>query len=151
MLSLFKKKKKRFTAQCELSKAPIDKESAYLVTTAQIISSRKFWDNVMTEPETMSYTTAFFKTGDEVAANMRKMIFKKYGGQDKPWIIADSQMHLFDIDQTKAKTLANEWFEKEGDFVPEESKSSISDLGEEQFQSIQQYATQEAGRTHVKI
>ena len=72
--NLFGKKKKKFRAQCELSKMPVEKESAYLVTTAQIISSKKFWDNVMTEPDTMSYTKAFFKSGDQVATNMRHMI-----------------------------------------------------------------------------
>ena len=150
MLGLFKKKKKKFTAQCELSKMPVEKESAYLVTTAQIISSRKFWDNVMTEPDTMTYTTAFFKNGDEVAANMRQMIFNKYGNQDKAWIVADSQMHLFDVDQSKAKSLADEWFDKEGNFVSEEFQNSLATLGDEAIAELKAYATKEAGRRIVE-
>lgn len=151
MLGLFKKKKKKFTAQCELSKMPLDKESAYLVTTAQIISSKKFWDNVMTEPETMSYTTAFFKSGDQVAANMRKMIFNKYGSKEKAWIVADSEMHLFDIDESKAKSLADKWFDEEGKFVPEESENSLTALGETTVEELKVYATEEAGRKLVKV
>ena len=40
---------------------------------------------------------------------MRKMIFNKYGATDKPWIISDAQVHLFDVDESKAKSLADEW------------------------------------------
>ena len=151
MLNLFKSKKKKFRAQCELSKTPIEKESAYLVTTAEIISSKNFWDNVMTEPDTMTYTTAYFKYGDQVAANMRQMIFNKYGTLDKPWIISDSQIHLFDIDESKAKLMADEWFEKEGDFVPEESKSSLDNLGENTVEELRVYAVKEAGRKMVQL
>ena len=151
MLGLFKKKKKKFVAQCEISKMPVEKESAYLVTTAQIISSRKFWDNVMTHPDTMSYTTAFFKSGDEVAANMRKMIFNKYGAKDKPWIVADSEMHMFEVDQSKAKSLADQWFDSEGNFTPDESLNSLSELGEAAVEELKAYATQEAGRKLVKV
>ncbi|MCR9248948.1 MAG: hypothetical protein NXI20_00935 [bacterium] len=151
MLNLFKSKKKKFRAQCELSKTPLEKESAYMVTTAQIISSKKFWDNVMTEPDTMTYTTAYFKSGDEVAANMRQMIFNKYGAQDKPWIVADSQMHLFDVDQGKAKSLADEWFDKEGQYAPEESKTSLANLGENAVEELRVYAVKEAGRKMVQL
>lgn len=150
MLGLFKKKKKKFTAQCSLSKMPVEKESAYLVTTAQIISSKKFWDNVMTEPDTMTYTQAFFKNGDEVAANMRQMIFNKFGAQDKTWIVADSEMHLFDIDKDKAKSLADEYFDKEGNFTPEESTNSLASLGEATIEELKTYATKEAGRKIVE-
>ena len=150
MLGLFKKKKKKFTAQCELSKMPLEKESAYMVTTAQIISSKKFWDNKMTEPETISYTTAFFKNGDEVAANMRQMIFNKYGNQDKAWIVADSEMHMFDVDQSKAKELADQWFDNEGNFTSEEVQNSLSSLGDKTIEELKNYATKEAGRRIVE-
>ena len=149
MFNLFKKKKKKFSAQCELSKTPLEKESAYLVTTAQIISSKKFWDNIMTEPDTMTYTTAFFKSGDEVSANMRQMIFNKYGGKDKNWIVADSQMHLFDVDQSKAKSLADQWWENEGAF--ELTEATLEDLGSNNFEEFKQYAVKEAGRKMVKL
>ena len=104
----------------------------------------------MTEPETISYTTAFFKNGDEVAANMRQMIFNKYGNQDKAWIIADSEMHMFDVDQSKAKSLADQWFESEGKFSPEEVKNSLSDLGVETIEELKTYAIHEAGRKIVE-
>jgi hypothetical protein len=149
MFSFLSKKKNQFKAQCSLSKQPLDKESSYLVTTAEIISSRKFWDNIMTEPDTMSYTEAYFKSGDSTAANIRNMIFKKYSQQEKAWVISDAQLHLFDVDQAQAKNLADQWWESQGAFVPEESLSSLSALGDSAFEEIKKYATTEAGRSHV--
>ncbi|MEQ9306790.1 MAG: hypothetical protein RJQ14_22940, partial [Marinoscillum sp.] len=82
MFNLFNKsKKKKFRASCDLSGNVLDRESAYVLSTVQIISSQKFWDNIMTEPETLTYTEAHFKSGDQTAANIRNMIFKKYSNE----------------------------------------------------------------------
>lgn len=150
MFNLFSKKKK-FKASCDLSRTPIDKESAYMVTTAQIISSKKFWDNIMTEPETMTYTEAHFKKGDKMATNMRNMIFKKYANSDKAWIISDSQVHLFDIDLSESKELANKWWDSEGNEIPVHVTSSVSEMDDARFDEIKDYAINNAGRNHVKM
>lgn len=144
-------KKKKFTANCDLSRTPLDRESAYVLTTAQIISSRKFWDNIMTEPETMTYTEAHFRTGDKTAANIRNMIFKKYAGRDKAWVISDSQIHLFDVNLSQAKELANNWWDSQGHEIPEFVVSSISEMDDEEFEEIKKYAIQDAGRKQVKL
>jgi hypothetical protein len=148
---LFGKKKKEFKAQCQLSKMPLDKESSYLITTAQIISSKKFWDNKMTEPETMSYTEAHFKNGDQTAGHIRKMIFEKFSKEDKPWLISDSQLHLFDVDVEKAKMMAAEWWEKEGDFIPEGTDQSLKLMDQEVFEEHKIYAINEAGRHLIAV
>lgn len=145
----FLSKKKKFQAQCELSKVPLQRESSYIVTTAQVISSKKFWDNIMTEPDTMSYTEAHFKSADPTAKNIRTMIFKKYSTNDKPWVISDSQLHLFEVNEMEAKAAAEKWWDSEGTLVPEDYKSSLKVLGEQAFNEIQAYAIMEAGKSRV--
>ena len=151
MFNLFSKKKKKFSATCDLSRTPLDKASAYVVSTAQIISSRKFWDNIMTEPETMTYTEAYFKSGDKTATNIRTMIFKKYANEDKAWVISDAQIHLFDIDLDESKKLGDQWWDSEGNEVPDHLRSSISSMDESEFESLQNYAIHDAGKHLVKF
>ena len=151
MLNLFKKnKKKGFRASCDLSRQPLDKSSSYLITTAELISSRKFWDTKMTEPDTMTYTVAHFKSGDQTATNIRKMIFDKYSKEDKHWVVSDAEMHLFDdVDHTIAKERADQWWDQEGQFVPDDATNSLERLGKDTFEEIRSYAVMEAGKRHV--
>lgn len=150
MINLFKKnKKKAFKAHCELSRQPLERASSYLITTAELISSKKFWDNKMTEPDTMTYTVAHFKSGDQTAMNIRKMIFEKYSREDKHWVVSDSEMHLFDqIDQDKAKERADKWWDSKGTYV-NGSANSLENLGPDVFEEIKSYAIMEAGRAQV--
>jgi hypothetical protein len=53
---LGKEKKKELKARCPITKEAIEKGYGYLITTADVVSSRKYWDMIMTEPETLSYT-----------------------------------------------------------------------------------------------
>lgn len=147
--SLFGKKKKAFKAQCGISKEPVENGYGYLLTTAQLVSSKKFWDNIMTEPETMSYTVQHFKGNDEMATKMRHMIFEKYSTVDKPWIISDSYIHLFEIDKAESRKNAQQWWEKEGQFTPEATGTAEDMLEKDDFKSIQHYAVMEAGRERV--
>ena len=150
MLNLFKRnKKKEFKAHCDLSRQPLDKASSYLLTTADIISSKKFWDNKMTEPDTMTYTVAHFKSGDETATNIRKMIWEKYSREDKTWVISDAELHLFDIDQSKAKAMADEWWDNKGLYTPENGHKTLGDLGEDVIEDLKSYAIMEAGKSQV--
>jgi hypothetical protein len=149
MFSFLKSKKKSFKANCQLSNMPLDKESAYLITTADVIRSKKFWDNKMTEPDTMTYTEAHFKSGDKTATTIRGMIFKKYSAEDKPWIISDAHLHLFDINELEAKRMADEWWESKGMTVPSEAKESLSILKAEEFEALKEYAVMVAGKSLV--
>ncbi|MEM9325000.1 MAG: hypothetical protein AAGA85_05070 [Bacteroidota bacterium] len=149
MFNLFGKKKKEFRANCELSKEPLEKGRGYVITTAQLISSRKFWDNKMTEPETMSYTVSHFKSGDKTSTHMREMIFNKYSNNDKPWLISESYGHLFDINENEARDFAQQWWDQEGNFVPDGADQSLTELGDGAFQEIKMYAVMEAGKSRV--
>lgn len=151
MFKFLTKKKNKFKAQCALSKQPVERESSYIVSTAQVISSKKFWDNIMTEPDTMSYTEAYFKNGDSTAMNIRGMIFKKYSQEDKAWLISDAQLHLFDVDHSEAKALAEQWWDAEGAFSSEEIKTSLTKLGDEKFEEFKSYAITKAGKSHVTV
>jgi hypothetical protein len=150
MFNLFSKKKK-FKASCDLSGAPLEKESAYLVSTAQIIASKKFWDNIMTEPDTMTYTEAYFKTGDANATNIRGMIFNRYAGKDKHWIISDAHLHLFDIDEQTSKSIADQWWDSEGNEVPADFTQSLANMDQTTFGEFKSYAIEEAGRRMVTL
>lgn len=151
MFNLFGKSKKRFKASCDLSGDVLERESAYLLSTAQVISSRKFWDSKMTEPETMTYTEAHFKSGDQTATNIRNMIFKKYSSEDKAWVISDAHLHLFDIDESVAKELANQWWDSEGKETPQGVENSLSGLQENEFDNYRNYAVNEAGKRMVQV
>lgn len=144
--TLFGKKKKALKAQCPITKERIDAGYGYMLTTAQVIASRKYWDMVMTEPETLSYTVSHFKN-QHTGTQMRSMIFEKYSSITKPWIISDSCINLFeDIDRQIAKEHAKKWWEQEGNYQPETS-SDASD--HDSFKRWKDYAILEAGRMKV--
>ncbi len=149
--SLFGKKKKSFNAQCAISKEPVEAGYGYLLSTAEVISSKKFWDNIMIEPETMAYTISHFKEKDSMATRMRGMIFDKHSSVDKPWIISDSIIHLFDIDKSSARQNAQQWWESEGQFVPSNLQSATEELGQDGFAKAKSYAVMEAGKERVEM
>lgn len=146
---LFGKKKPTFKATCDISKEPIEKGFGYLLTTSEVVTSKKFWDNVMTEPETMSYTISHFKNKDNTATQMRSMIFDKHSTVEKPWMVSDSYIHLFDIDKKDAREKANQWWEHEGDFTPSNCGSASEMMADDEYESIKRYAIMEAGRERV--
>ncbi len=146
--SLFGKKKKEFRASCRITKEPLEKGYGYLLTTSQIVSSKKYWDLVMTEPETLSYTVSHFKN-QATGTQMRSMIFEKYASVDRPWIISDSVINYFEVDKNTAKENAKKWWELEGNFVPNNTGAAGATLDPMTFQTWKNYAILEAGRERV--
>lgn len=146
--SLFGKKKKEFRASCKITKEPLEKGYGYLLTTSQIVSSKKYWDLVMTEPETLSYTVSHFKN-QTTGTQMRSMIFEKYASIDKPWIISDSVINYFEVDKSTAKENAKKWWELEGNYQPSNTGSAGNTLDPHTFQTWKNYAILEAGRERV--
>jgi hypothetical protein len=144
----FGPKKKAFKVVCQITKEPIDPGFGYLLTTAEVISSKRYWDLVMTEPETLSYTISHFKNQPS-GTQMRSMIFEKYATVAKPWIVSESIINYFDIDKGKAKQLARNWWENEGNFTPEHTGPAAGNLDEKTFNDFKQYAILEAGRSKV--
>ena len=147
--SLFGKKKKEFRASCRITKEPLEKGYGYLLTTSQIVSSKKYWDLVMTEPETLSYTVSHFKNQTS-GTQMRSMIFEKYASIDRPWIISDSVINYFEVDKNAAKENARKWWELEGNFLPINTGTAGQTLDPQTFQTWKNYAILEAGREKAK-
>jgi hypothetical protein len=145
LLNLFGKKKREFKAFCNITREPLESGFGYLLTTAQVISSKKYWDLVMTEPETLSYTISHFNNQPS-GTQMRNMIFEKYASVAKPWMISDSVINYFEIDKNEARSNAKKWWETEGNFTPETSGPAVQKLDNNTFNSLKDYAVLEAGR-----
>lgn len=147
--SLFAKKKPALKAQCPITKESIDAGFGYMLTTAEVVASRKYWDMIMTEPETMSYTISHFKNQSN-GTQMRNMIFEKYSTMQKPWMVSDSCISLFEgVDKKEARERAKRWWESQGAFVPDQSGSANQVLDTTTFNNWKDYAVLEAGRSRV--
>ena len=146
--TLFGKKKKEFKATCPITKEPLEKGFGYLLTTSQIVASKKYWDLIMTEPETLSYTVSHFKNQGS-GTQMRSMIFEKYASIERPWIVSDSVIGYFDVDRNAAKENAKKWWELEGNYKPNNTGAAGSMLDPQTFQTWKNYAILEAGRERV--
>ena len=102
----------------------------------------------MTEPETMSYTVSHFKN-QESGTHMRSLIFEKYSSIEKPWMISDSCINLFEVDKANARAYAKKWWETDGAFSPINSGTALENLDPSNYQSLKDYAVLEAGRSRV--
>ncbi|HEY8511833.1 MAG TPA: hypothetical protein VIL31_07740 [Cyclobacteriaceae bacterium] len=142
-------KKKELKARCPITREQIDRGFGYLLTTAEVVTSRKYWDMVMTEPETMSYTISHFRN-DEQGTRMRSLIFEKYSSIPHPWMISDTCINLFEgVDRERAKHFARLWWEQDGEFVPENSGPALEMLDPKSYQDWKDYAILEAGRSRI--
>ena len=148
---LLGKKKPELKARCPITREPIESGYGYLLTTSQVVSSKKYWDMVMTEPETMSYTVSHFKNVSS-GTQMRNMIFEKYSSIDKPWMVSDSCINLFEgIDKTQARENAKRWWQNDGKYIPEQSGAAVQSLDAQTYQSWKDYAVLEAGRNRIVL
>jgi hypothetical protein len=148
---LLGKKKPELKARCPITREPIENGFGYLLTTSQIVSSRKYWDMIMTEPETMSYTVSHFKNVSS-GTQMRNMIFEKYSSVDKPWMISDSCINLFEnIDKKAARENAKKWWANGGQFTPEQSGPASAAVDSKTYQDWRDYAVLEAGRNRIVL
>jgi hypothetical protein len=147
--AIFGKKKKSFKASCNITKEPIENGFGYLLTTAQIVTSKKYWDMVMTEPETMSYTISHFNN-QSAGTQMRAMIFEKYASVNKPWIISDSIINYFEVNKEEAKANAKKWWETEGSFAPTNAGPADQILNSVEYSSSKEYAILEAGSKKIR-
>jgi hypothetical protein len=150
LLNMFSKKKKEFKAFCNITREPLESGFGYLLTTAQVISSKKYWDLIMTEPETLSYTISHFNN-QPGGTQMRNMIFEKYASVAKPWMISDSIINYFEVDKAEARNNAKRWWESEGNFSPETSGPASTSLDHSTFNALKDYAVLEAGRNRIAV
>ena len=148
---LLGKKKPELKARCPITREQIENGFGYLLTTAQVVASKKYWDMVMTEPETLSYSVSHFKN-QESGTRMRSLIFEKYSSIEKPWMISDSCINLFDnIDRQSAKAMAKKWWESAGSFIPDNTGPALEALEPSTYKQLKDYAVLEAGRTRVAL
>jgi hypothetical protein len=148
---LLGKKKPELKARCPITKEPIESGFGYLLTTAQVVTSKKYWDMVMTEPETMSYSVSHFKN-EPTGTQMRSMIFEKYSSVAKAWMVSDSRINLFEsVDKKQARELARKWWENNGQFEPTDSGPAVQALDTSSFNDWKNYAVLEAGRSRVLL
>jgi hypothetical protein len=148
---LLGKKKPELKARCPITKEQIENGFGYLLTTAQVIASKKYWDMIMTEPETLSYSVSHFKN-QQSGTQMRNLIFEKYSTIEKPWMISDSCINLFEnIDRSSAKELAKKWWASQGHFAPENSGPAVAALEPQAFKTWKDYAILEAGRSRIAL
>ncbi len=147
---LLGKKKKAKNAKCPITKEAIEEGYGYMLTTSQVVSSKKYWDMVMTEPETLSYTMSHFKN-QESGTRMRSLIFEKYSSIEEAWVVSDSCISLFEeINKDKAKEEAKKWWQTAGSYSPSHSGKALEQLDPKQYESFKEYAILEAGRERIR-
>jgi hypothetical protein len=143
--SLFGKKKKEIRAICPITKEPIEKGFGYLLTTAEVVCSKRFWDMVMTEPETLAYTQQHFSNNSN-GTQMRSLIFEKKATVMHPWIVSDSIISIFDVDKQEARDRVKKWWESQGSYSPDNVGPAAEKLDGKAFTDWKNYAILEAGR-----
>ncbi len=148
---LLGKKKKAKKAKCPITKEAIEEGFGYMLTTSQVVSSKKYWDMIMTEPETLSYTMSHFKN-QESGTRMRSLIFEKYSSIEDAWVVSDSCISLFEeINKEKAKEAAKKWWQTDGNYAPEDAGKAFEQLDPKEYESFKEYAILEAGRNRIKV
>jgi hypothetical protein len=148
ILNLFKSKKKR-TALCALTNTPLQEGEGALVTTAEVIVSKKFWESIMTEPEAMAYTINYFKNNDANAIMMRQAIFSKYADRSEPWIVSEDCLQTYGIESSLNGAEVTDWWSSKGEYRPENSGKAIDVLSPEAFEEAKNYALTQAGKSRV--
>ncbi len=148
ILNIFKAKKKR-TAVCALTNTPLQEGEGRLVTTAEVIVSKKFWESIMTEPEAMAYTINYFKKNDASAIMMRNAIFSKYADRSEPWIVSEDCLQTYGIETKLNGAEVIDWWNNKDAYRPANSGKAIDVLSPEEYEQAKQYAITEAGRSRV--
>lgn len=139
------KKKKKPGAQCNICKSGMEYEEGNILTSSQIVTSNSFWDKLMVEPETISYTKAHFESSDAMATKMRHMIFNKYSEKDQAWIVCDYCVEMFDVEKEQVKEHARKWWETDKTFRPPACGKASEQMNEQEYKAVKTYAVMHAG------
>ena len=148
LFDVFKKKKKK-ASKCALTGTMLEYGEGRLLTTKDVISSKKFWESIMTEPEAMAYTINHFKNNDKNATQMRSIIFDKYAEREDPWIVSEDCLRTYGIEADESKQYASMWWETEGSFKPPANGNAKTVLTNEAYEEIRHYAIWKAGESRV--
>ena len=150
ILNIFKSKKKR-TAKCALTGTILTEGEGRVITTSEVIVSKKFWESIMTEPEAMAYTINYFKNKDVNATMMRNAIFSKYADKAEPWIVSEDCLRTYGIETALNGSEVANWWNSQGAYKPINSGKAIDVLSAEEFDNAKKYAITEAGRSRVDL
>jgi hypothetical protein len=145
----FSKKKKKPARSCDLEGSLLEFGEGYLLSSSQIIQSKRFWDNKMIEPETVAYSKSHFEKKDDLGTKMRTMIFQKYSAQDKPWLIGDGQVNQFEIDKEQAREFAKQWWDSKYSFRPPATGPADQNMDDSEYQKWKEYAIMKAGEQQL--
>ena len=148
LLNLFKKKKQK-SAQCALTGTILHTGEGSLVTTSEVVVSKKFWESIMTEPESMAYTINHFTKKDKQATMMRNAIFEKYAEREEPWVVSEDCIQTYGIVTSLNGSDIKKWWETEGGYKPEGSGKAKQVLSPEMYEEVRQYAVMSAGKSRV--
>lgn len=148
---IFSKKSKPVNAQCSICKSHMESNEGFALTTSQVVSSKKYWDHKMVEPETLSYTTQHFKAKDENATKMRGIIFEKTAEKDMTWIACETCIKHFDVCQDKTKLLAMEWWTQGKQHKIPNTGKATEFLSADEYDHIKTYATMDAGASLIRL
>ncbi len=146
----FGKKKKKPAKSCDLEGSLLEFGEGYLLTSAQIIKSKRFWDNKMIEPETLAYSKAHFQRNDDMGTKMRTMIFQKYSSKEQPWLVGDGQVSQFEVDKEEARNFARQWWDSNFQFTPPNGGSAEQTMDASEFEEWKEYAIMKAGEEQLR-
>ncbi|MCE7992445.1 MAG: hypothetical protein HEP71_10705 [Roseivirga sp.] len=146
----FGKKKKKPAKSCDLEGSLLEFGEGYLLTSAQIIKSKRFWDNKMIEPETLAYSKAHFQRNDDMGTKMRTMIFQKYSSKEQPWLVGDGQVSQFEVDKDEARNYARQWWDSNFQFTPPNGGSAEKTMDASEFEEWKEYAVMKAGEEQLR-
>jgi len=146
---LGKKKKKAPSCNCKTCGTLLEAGEGHALTSSQIILSRKYWDGIMLEPETKSYTIAHFEGKDPAATQMRAMIFKRSADFKDPWIICDTCVNMFDVDKQATQKFAAQWWETEKSFRPPSTGIASENMEANTYEEVKEYAVMMAGQDRI--
>lgn len=146
----FGKKKKKPAKSCDLEGSLLEFGEGYLLTSAQIIKSKRFWDNKMIEPETLAYSKAHFQRNDDMGTKMRTMIFQKYSSKEQPWLVGDGQVSQFEVDKDEARNYARQWWDSNFQFTPPNGGSAEKTMDASEFEEWKEYAIMKAGEEQLR-
>ena len=148
LLNLFKKKKQK-PVQCALTGTMIQSGEGSLVTTSEVVVSKKFWESIMTEPDSMSYTINHFTKKDKQATMMRNAIFEKYADREGPWVVSEDCIQTYGIVTALNGADILKWWETEGGYKPEGSGKAKQVLSPEKYEEVRHFAVMAAGESRV--
>jgi hypothetical protein len=151
MLSGIKKRKAEpRRCVCQTTGEPLSEQDGYIITTSQLIASKKFWDMRMTDSDTLSYTLQHFRDRDQSATSIRRRVFEKYASEPGFLIVSSKVIGLFDVDQSRARKLAQVWWKvAQCDFL-DQFGHEIQPLTVDEFEKYRAYAIIYAGKIYAQ-